>query len=69
MPKESTLVIRDISGKRIFRIEYWKYYEIVNELRSLGIDQDRAYDAGKWSMRAKPGDNLQVARYRLEIKA
>lgn len=41
-------------GKRQFRA--WRYYGIVDALRTLGVDQERAYELGKWAQQARDGD-------------
>lgn len=39
--------------KAPIKIEAWKYYEIVDILRSFGIGQVDSYEAAKWSAMAR----------------
>lgn len=51
-----TLLIQDRSRKfipTIRKIESWRYYEIIDELRSLGVERQAAYDAAKWASRCR----------------
>lgn len=54
-----TLLIQDRSRKfapTVRKIASWKYYEIIDELRSLGVSRQEAYDAAKWASRCRePG--------------
>ena len=43
-------------GKKPRQFRAWRYYGIVDALRSLGVDQERAYELGKWAQQARDGD-------------
>lgn len=74
MPKnepqtDRTLIIKVPDQKRSIRIEAWKYYEIIDLLRELGVDRQQAYDAAKWAGRARDlGEKYtQIPHYILTI--
>lgn len=49
-------------------LETWRYWEIVGELRWMGVDYLAATDAAKWCQRAKPGDINRVDDILMEVK-
>lgn len=50
-------------------LESWKFWEIVDELRLLGIDRITVYDAAKWAGRANPGDEKTVTEtIKMDVK-
>lgn len=64
-----TLIVQDEREHKIRkRIASWKYYEIVDILREIGLGQQECYDAAEWAakMRAPgiyekiPGVSLMV---------
>lgn len=63
--KDPVLVIQ--SHHKIFTIASWKYFEIVDLLRDMGLSHIEATDAAKWAGRAPPGTILQVDDLRLEV--
>lgn len=62
------LIVRDISGRKRLQIASWKYYEIVDELRAFGIEQENSYEAGKWAAHAKAGETMSLGKFIFEIK-
>ena len=68
MNDEYTLIIRDISGRKRLQIASWKYYEVVDYLRAVGISQEESYVAGKWAARAKPGETMKMEKLIFEIE-
>lgn len=42
------------------RIESWKYWEILGELRWKGADRNQSYDNAKWCGRADPGSEKTI---------
>lgn len=42
------------------RIESWKYWEIMGELRWKGADRNQALDTAKWCMRAESGSEKSI---------
>lgn len=44
----------------IVRIESWKYWEIMGELRWKGADRNQAFDTSKWCMRAEAGSEKSI---------
>ena len=65
------LHFRDQSGEqKPFRVQSWKYWEILGELIWRKIDRLEAIDAAKWATKAKPGMKLKIGQnYILEVKA
>lgn len=55
------------NGKRKDKLETWRYWEIVGALQWMGADRQTAYDAAKWTMRAKSGDSLTVGEISMEV--
>ena len=47
------LTIRLSDRIRGFCIEAWKYWEIIDELRSRGISKEQAYAAAEWAARTR----------------
>lgn len=41
-------------------LETWRYWEIVGELRWMGVDYLAATDAAKWCQKAKPGETCEI---------
>ena len=68
MNEEYTLIIRDISGRKKLQIASWKYYEVVDYLRAIGISQEESYLVGKWAARAKPGETMRSGKLTFEVK-
>lgn len=42
------------------RIESWKYWEIMGELRWKGADRNQSTDGAKWCYRAEPGSEKSI---------
>ena len=53
------VTIRPTSGK-VTRFEAWKYYPVLNELRSCGATLSESYEAAKWARTAKPGEKRTI---------
>lgn len=54
--KDPEIWIEIWHGKKPRQFRAWRYYWIVDALRTLGVDQDRAYELGKWAQQARDGD-------------
>ena len=74
MPKydaqpERILNIHTPDQKKPIRIEAWKYYEIVDELRCRGVDYQNACDAAKWAGRVRESNvkYTQIPHYILTV--
>ncbi len=53
------VTIRPSSGK-VTRFAAWKYYPVLNELRSCGATLSESYEAAKWARTAKPGEKRTI---------
>ena len=56
-----------IHGKRPVSYRAWRYYGIVDARRSAGVDQERAYELGKWAQQARDGDT-ETAMTLMEVE-
>lgn len=52
-PPDKILTIRSFGRERGARIEAWKYWEIVDLLKTRGVGQEEAYDAASWASGVK----------------
>jgi hypothetical protein len=62
------VTIRSADKKKPVTLDTWRYWEIVGELRWMGVDYVQATDAAKWAQRAKPGDINRVDDILMEVK-
>ena len=56
--KAPEICIDIIHGKRPVSYRAWRYYGIVDALRSAGVDQETSYALGKWARTAKDGETV-----------
>ena len=67
MKKDLTLRIKNqVTGKK-FVIASWRYWEIVDYLRSEGLKRQESYDASLWATKAKSGETYNLGDYILVI--
>ena len=45
---------------RATRFEAWKYYPILNELRSCGATLNESHETAKWARKAKLGEKRTI---------
>lgn len=57
------VMIRSKAGKtKPVKLETWRYWEIVGELRYMGVERFEAYDAARWCARdARIGDKKELS--------
>lgn len=67
MMKDRILRIKNLVTGKIFRIASWRYWEIVDYLRTEGLEQQESYDASLWATKAKSGETYNVKNYILVI--
>lgn len=65
--RKVVVTIRSAGKRKPVVLETRRYWEIVGELRWMGTDRQTAYDAAKWTMRAKSGDSLTVGEISMEV--
>lgn len=61
------VIIRSADKRKPLVLETWRYWEIVGELRWMGMNYPAATDAAKWCKRAKPGDINRVDDILMEV--
>ncbi len=44
-------------GRKLEQFRSWRYYSIVDALRTMGVGQNSAYELGRWAIRAQDGDS------------
>ena len=54
------VTIRSADKRKPVVLDTWRYWEIVGELRWMGVDYVQAIDAAKWAQRAKPGETCEI---------
>jgi hypothetical protein len=58
---QSDTIVKIKSGRgQSVIFDCWKYWEIVGEISWRGANRFDALDAGKWCIRAKPGDRKEI---------
>ena len=60
MKQDKKLWVVISTGKKIDRIESWKHYTIINELRCFGAMREDAVKAAEWARKAKPGESHAI---------
>ena len=59
--KERRVLVTIRSKRKPITLDTWRYWEIVGELRFLGVERFEAYEAARWCGRtAKPGDKQEL---------
>ena len=60
--QERRVLVTIRSERKPITMDTWRYWEIVGELRFLGVERFEAYEAARWcGNKAKPGDKQELS--------
>lgn len=66
-PQEPVRFLEISKGKKYYRLAAWRYYSILDTLRSMGVELRIAEDTAKWSARSKEPGEMQLGDVKVRL--